>query len=114
MPELAPKGRRPADCPGACSCTAVCGQAVIDGDVEVWQEIMVCGAPGYPDPPRMHPATLEHTLAFLEQYAGRDDAKGISVMRRGVSEWNRVSGAVLGDVAGEIARETIAVSQEGE
>jgi hypothetical protein len=26
-----PKGRRPTRCPGTCSCDAVCGQAIIDG-----------------------------------------------------------------------------------
>lgn len=38
-----PAGRIPPECPGACSCTAVCGQAVIDGRLatataEYWKE----------------------------------------------------------------------------
>lgn len=28
-----PRGRRPLRCPGTCSCDAVCGQAIIDGQV---------------------------------------------------------------------------------
>ncbi len=32
-PPPVPRGRKPADCPGACSCVTVCGQAVIDARI---------------------------------------------------------------------------------